>query len=88
MPEDMAFKRQAPLRAVMAVQYTGEYAEEGEEWPPAAAFADPTVDEEPAEPAQQPQASSVGSSNQTAARRQSLSVQEVRSMLSSHPSPG
>ena len=71
----------------MAVQYTGEYAKEGEEWPSASAFADPTVDGETAEPAQQPQAASVGSSNQTAARRQSLSVQEVRSMLSPHPPP-
>ena len=72
----------------MAVQYTGEYVNEGEEWPPASAFADPTVDEETAETKQQPQASSVGSSNQTAARRQSLSVHEVCNMLNPSPSPG
>lgn len=65
----------------IAVQYNGEYAEEGEEWPPAETFSSEPEQEAPsAAPLQQASSSSRTSLSRPAgAVRQTHSAQEVTS---------
>lgn len=62
------------------MQYNGEYAKQGEDWPPAEAFAEQPAEQPAAAapPQQQSAASSGASSNRTTARtRHTQSAREV-----------
>ena len=62
------------------MQYNGEYAREGEEWPPAEAFIDePEEAHLSARPSQQATSTSRPSVSQSAGVRQTRSAQEVAS---------